>query len=340
MARKKKGIDITIWTPIYWGDYRKDTKFLTLEQHGAYFMLIGIYWESKGSMPADTNLIYKAVGSVTISEQKAVDFVLGNYFKVRDGCYRNKRLDEELHKAIGMKENKSKAGKAGMEARYNKNLTDGTTEVQQNEQHGANPTPLPLPNKSKDLFLREDLKNIVFIFAEEDWKKLESRWPVNANMGEAYQICKELIETGTVTWQELYDAADRYFENKPEKQEWLFLSTWLKNKRYNDFKPKPIEPAAPPPPPKPLEAIPSTATEPVMQAWEKISQKFLETNQHDEVVCSAFKLCGINEYHGDRVGLKAPSRLTLAKIETRKSSLETIFSYYLPAYRLTLEFIL
>jgi uncharacterized protein YdaU (DUF1376 family) len=80
--------------PLYCGDYLRDTRHLTTEQHGAYFLLIVEYW-SKGSLPDDDVQLARIVG-VCPSKWSKMKPVLQAFFY--DGWH-HKRIDAELDKA-------------------------------------------------------------------------------------------------------------------------------------------------------------------------------------------------------------------------------------------------
>lgn len=155
--------DISIWMKIVWSDYSRDTTSLSLQEHGAYFILMREYWINRGALKADINRLYRACGAMTQSEKDSVLFILNKYFiYTKDGKYLHKRIEAELAEATEFKRKKSEAGKKGMESRYNKatntvtntvitelvtnNLTEGITNAQQK----PNPSPSPLPKVRKD----------------------------------------------------------------------------------------------------------------------------------------------------------------------------------------------
>lgn len=109
-----------IWMSIYWGDYLKDTSHLSQGQHGAYLLLIGHYWQRRG-LKANKQQCYRIAMAFTEEERENVDIVLSEFFKLKDGSYIQKRVEEELTKAIEKKEKAvSKAQKAAGERwKYN-----------------------------------------------------------------------------------------------------------------------------------------------------------------------------------------------------------------------------
>ena len=69
-----------IWMPIYWGDYTKDTAGLSLQEHGAYIMLIKEYWNNGGPISDNKTRIYRSSGSQSRSEKASINFILETYF--------------------------------------------------------------------------------------------------------------------------------------------------------------------------------------------------------------------------------------------------------------------
>jgi len=129
---------IDIWFPFYIGDYLTDTMHLSAEEHGAYLLLIIHYWKTGNAIKNDK----KTLKNIAKINSKKMTNIL-HFFTLKNGYLYHKRIDEELAKAASNKADKSKAGKKGMEKRYNKKLTDAIIEPITNPQQNANPSPSP-----------------------------------------------------------------------------------------------------------------------------------------------------------------------------------------------------
>ncbi len=140
--------DVSIWMPIIWSDYDKDTSRLSLEQHGIYLMLIKEYWNNGGPIENDIMGIYRSLGALTDSEQKNILYILDKYFKLENGYYHHSRIEAELTKALENKKSKSDAGKKGMASRYNKTITSDITELQRSNNPSPSPSPVTKVTKS------------------------------------------------------------------------------------------------------------------------------------------------------------------------------------------------
>lgn len=84
----------------YWcrfpGDYLRDTRHLSLVEHGAYTLLLDAYYTS-GPLPANAVALYRICGCQTDEERKAVDSIADEFFPVNgDGRRHNGRCDREL----------------------------------------------------------------------------------------------------------------------------------------------------------------------------------------------------------------------------------------------------
>ena len=72
------------WYPRNTGDYARDTKHLTLDQHGAYTLLMDHYWDSGvGCLPVDekklTQILSRVWGTTPQKTRKTWQ-VLVNFF--------------------------------------------------------------------------------------------------------------------------------------------------------------------------------------------------------------------------------------------------------------------
>jgi uncharacterized protein YdaU (DUF1376 family) len=81
---------IDIWMPLFIGDYLKDTGFLSLEEHGAYFILLMELWIHGGYL--DKKKVLKKI-PVKIWEN------ICEFFQEEDGMIYQKRLLAELEAA-------------------------------------------------------------------------------------------------------------------------------------------------------------------------------------------------------------------------------------------------
>ena len=129
------------WMPLNVGHYLRDTARLTRDQHGAYLLLLFAYWTNGGALPADDAQLAATVRA-TRAERRRLKPVIAPYFQERDGLWFNKRAEIELAHARGMVEKKSRAGKAGANARWQ---TDGKRNADALPQQSQTDAPRPLP---------------------------------------------------------------------------------------------------------------------------------------------------------------------------------------------------
>lgn len=103
------------WMPIVIGDYLKDTKRLTTEQHGAYLLLLMDYWVN--GPPADDDEELAAITGLEPKAWKKNRPKLERYFRIEGGRWRNKRADEELIEAAERKRKNAERASAGGRAK-------------------------------------------------------------------------------------------------------------------------------------------------------------------------------------------------------------------------------
>jgi len=114
MAKSDAKADI--WMPLYIGDYLADTGRLTTEQHGAYLLLIMDYW--RNGPPPDDEEILQNITRLSKFLWKKSRPVLEKYFRVEDGVWRHKRIDEEMTDALSGKGAASEKARKAALARW------------------------------------------------------------------------------------------------------------------------------------------------------------------------------------------------------------------------------
>jgi len=92
------------YMPFYVGDYLRDTRTLTLEEHGAYLLLIMEYW-ARGSLPKSDRKLAQILG-IGPRKFKLLEPALRQFFS---SDWTHKRIDAELAKCVEKSEKRSEA---------------------------------------------------------------------------------------------------------------------------------------------------------------------------------------------------------------------------------------
>jgi uncharacterized protein YdaU (DUF1376 family) len=98
------------YMPLFVGDYLRDTRHLTTEEHGAYFLLILEYWAKGGKLPDDDAQLARIV-NLSPAKWRKVKPIVKQFFQVQDGWH-HKRIDEELDYAAARRERARNAANA------------------------------------------------------------------------------------------------------------------------------------------------------------------------------------------------------------------------------------
>jgi uncharacterized protein YdaU (DUF1376 family) len=100
------------WMPFFVGDYHRDTRHLTLEQHGAYLLLLMHGWVHR-TIPNDDIALAAICGTTRTHFVRNIGPAVRLFFFVRqDGSLMQKRLEVELEKSAKNLAQKSLAGHA------------------------------------------------------------------------------------------------------------------------------------------------------------------------------------------------------------------------------------
>ena len=106
----------TLWMPLYIGDYLRDTRRLSLAEHGAYILLLMEIW-THGQIANDDNRIARILG-VGVAEWKAIRPEIEGFFAVSPASWRHGRVEKERARVGEISQKRSSAGKAGAKARW------------------------------------------------------------------------------------------------------------------------------------------------------------------------------------------------------------------------------
>jgi uncharacterized protein YdaU (DUF1376 family) len=78
------------------GDYAAATRHLTMVEHGAYSMLLDVYYLSESPLPSDTKQTARKAGARTADEIAAVEAILAEFFTLTPGGWIQGRCDREI----------------------------------------------------------------------------------------------------------------------------------------------------------------------------------------------------------------------------------------------------
>ena len=124
------------WYPHHIGDYFKNTRHLSILEHGAYRLLLDYHYTIGGPFRNDPKSIYRYCGALNSRERRAIDSVLSQFFVVaNEGFLKNNRTMAEISKQLNIKELRKKAG-----AKAHANAE------QKNQQMQTHPHPHPHPH--------------------------------------------------------------------------------------------------------------------------------------------------------------------------------------------------
>lgn len=167
------------YMPLYVGDYLKDTRDLTAEQHGAYLLLLMDMWNRNGALPNNAKVLARITG-ISPKRWPSVWSAIGSMF-IDDGDFlSHKRVDLELQKADQISQKRKLAGSAGGRAKALKTQEpDVAIAKQVPSKSPSRSEPQPEPEKKDDDANASSRVKPHFIPA--DWKPSEAliAWAVH-----------------------------------------------------------------------------------------------------------------------------------------------------------------
>jgi uncharacterized protein YdaU (DUF1376 family) len=101
----------------FMGDYLRDTRSLSLAEHGAYNLLLDSYY-SEERLTSDKEELYRICSARTLEEEKAVDKVVRKYFTSDGDHLVQERVERELAARRTFLKEQQKKAKKGADARW------------------------------------------------------------------------------------------------------------------------------------------------------------------------------------------------------------------------------
>ena len=116
--------------PFHIGDYLSHTNHLSDAEDLAYRRMIDLYYQNEQPFNDCSALARRVRSTVEI-----VQIILNEFFEMQDdGCWHNKRIDEEIAKYQAIQNQKSQAGKASAAARTKSNTRSTSVEPTKNQE--------------------------------------------------------------------------------------------------------------------------------------------------------------------------------------------------------------
>lgn len=147
------------YMPLYVGDYLADAAHISTLAHGAYLLLIMNYWQRGKPLPANDRVL-AGIAKLTPEQWADVKLDLADFFQEVDGCWRHRRIEQELEIARSKAEKAKAAGRASAEARLNARSTDAEQpsnhkvrlgKDREEEEQTLSGKPDPVPAKAKPI---------------------------------------------------------------------------------------------------------------------------------------------------------------------------------------------
>lgn len=114
------------WYRRWIGDYARDTRRLSLAEHGAYTCLLDHYYATEEPLPKDLRELMRICHAESPIERQAVKRVAEKFFPIKGGARHNKRADVEIAKVSRAVQESSEAGKRGAAKRWGNKEIDST----------------------------------------------------------------------------------------------------------------------------------------------------------------------------------------------------------------------
>lgn len=200
------------------GDYQRKTAHLSLAEHGAYSLMLQVFYAIEKPLPENRKILYRMLRVSSKRERSAVDSICEQFWYVTEGGLSNKRAEEVLgayHNWLAKQKANGSQGGRPPKPKDNPSLTHGlflgsspdnpnkTQRVTQTEPNGGDRARVPLPTSHLD----HDLDSSPTPTPPKGGAVRERRSPRRAELDEARLKWQALLRSGGADRDERVQAA-------------------------------------------------------------------------------------------------------------------------------------
>jgi uncharacterized protein YdaU (DUF1376 family) len=122
------------------GDYQRKTAHLTLAEHGAYLLMLHVFYSTERPLPIDRRVLYRLVRSHSRTERAAVESVIRQFWIQTTDGFTNERGEKVLENYRKWLEQQKANGSRGGRPRKpigSSGETEGFSQENPNQTHGG-----------------------------------------------------------------------------------------------------------------------------------------------------------------------------------------------------------
>lgn len=129
------------------GDYAKKAGHLTMIEHGAYTLLLDLYYVREEALPGDVNQVCRLARAQSKPERDAVSAVLQEFFDAIDGRYVHRRCEQVIAEYHAKRQKASRSA----HARWDAQKTDSERNANAMRTHkNGNALQSPVPSTQEE----------------------------------------------------------------------------------------------------------------------------------------------------------------------------------------------
>lgn len=172
---------------LYWADYHQDTRHLSREEHGAYFLLIGEAWNRGGYLPDDDALLARWALASPAEWERLKPIVMDFFRPAGRGRWKHKRITEELAAYNDVSRKRKEAGRKGGSTKRGKDEENPEAKAEAIAQQ--KPTkPEPEPELDKDAIASS-------VGSDEPITTAKALWENDTDFLAAWNACTDKMRT-------------------------------------------------------------------------------------------------------------------------------------------------